>query len=68
MGTACGPPVACLYLSYFELRYQRILTATIFFRYIDDIFQFKNKKITIPFDLIYPGLTLNTETGNSVIS
>ena len=66
MGTACGPTVACVYLSYFELRYHHMLNKTIFFRFIDDIFQIIKKGIFLPFKDIYPNLTLNIETGNSV--
>ena len=66
MGTACGPTVACVYLSYFELRYHHMLNETIYFRFIDDIFQIMKKGIFLPFKDIYPNLTLNIETGNSV--
>lgn len=66
MGTACSLTVACVYLSYFELRYQLILTTTLFCRYIDDVFQSKIKGQSFPFEEIYPGLTLNTETSKSV--
>ena len=67
MGTACGPAVANLYLSYFELKYKSFLTNSLYFRFIDDIiYTDSNNSLTNKFPEIFPDLKLNTVTSNIV--
>ena len=67
MGTACGPAVANLYLSYFELKYKSFLSNSLYFRFIDDIiYSDSNNSLTNMFTEIFPDLKLNTVTSNSV--
>jgi hypothetical protein len=69
MGTACGPSVANLYLAYFEILYQNVLSNCLRFnfRYIDDVFfiSHEEKNWNIFFKDIFP-IKLNIESGKMV--
>ena len=66
MGTSCGPVVACLYLSYYEIKYQSLLNSFIYFRYIDDIFIIKSLNFTINFKDLFPDLELTTVNNEKI--
>ncbi len=67
MGTSCGPAVANLFLSYFELKYQVFLNNSLYFRFIDDItYTDSNNSLTDMFPEIFPDLKLNIITGDTV--
>ena len=67
MGTSCGPSVANLYLSYFELKYKMFLNNSLYFRFIDDIIYTDiSNSLTSKFPEIFPDLILNTTTSNKV--
>lgn len=68
MGTAAGPSIANLYLSYFENLYSCIHDLPLFYRYIDDIFFINsNSAELLDFGQIYPNLKLNVTSGSSVV-
>ncbi len=67
MGTACGPSVANLYLAYFELKYEKLLTNSLYFRFIDDVLYCdSSNSLTDKFKEIFPDLTLNCVTSETV--
>ena len=70
MGTAAGPSLANLYLSYYENMNLDLKSLPLFYRYIDDLFFVTddNNKITnSDFKHIYPHLNLNILSDTSVI-
>lgn len=67
MGTACGPSIANLYLTYFELKYKKILNISLYYRFIDDILYCDlDNFLTNKFKEIFPDLILNCVTSNTV--
>ena len=67
MGTSCGPSVANLYLTFFELKYSIFLKNSLYFRFIDDIiYTDSNNFLTHKFPEIFPDLNLNTVTSSKV--
>ena len=70
MGTAAGPSLANLYLSYYENMNLNLKSLPLFYRYIDDLFfvtDDNNKTTNSDFKHIYPHLNLNILSDTSVI-
>ena len=70
MGTAVGPSLANLYLSYYENLNSNLKSLPLFYRFIDDLFyvNYDNNEIsTSDFKTIYPHLNLNIFSDSSVI-
>ena len=67
MGTSCGPSIANIYLSYFEIKYKNFINTSLYFRYIDDIiYTDQDNCLTNKFPFIFPDLKLNTISDSKV--
>jgi hypothetical protein len=67
MGTSCGPAIANIYLSYFELKYKVYINNSLYYRFIDDIsYTDSNNTLTNMLPEIFPDLKLNIVSAETV--
>ena len=63
----CGPSIANLYLAFFEIKYKKLLTTSLYYRFIDDILYCDSDSfLTDKFKEIFPDLKLNCVTSDTV--